>query len=266
MVPTVLTVAGTDSSGGAGVYTDQQAILAAGGHTVCAVTAVTAQRYDGVTSIWPVPGEIVAAQLAAVFSDGAVQAVKSGMLASVAAVEALSVALRSRELPYVLDPVLMSSSGSPLLEPAALPRMVRDLFPCATLITPNAEEARRLSGVTIRDADDAAAAGRRLLGSGVAAVLVTGGHLARDRGTDVLISARGARRFRGEWFEGEPVRGTGCAYSSAIAARLAGGFSLEPAIEAARAWLAEAVRDAVPLANGQRVLQGMAGEPHGGYR
>ena len=240
MVPTVLVVAGTDSSGGAGVYADQRAVIAAGGSIRCAVTAVTAQPHDAAASIWPVPSDIVSEQLRAAMAKR-VDAVKSGMLATAATVRTLAAALKRGRVPYVLDPVLESTRGDRLLEPAAVDVMQRELFPRATLITPNAAEAARLTGQPVRDSAEAEAAGRRLLERGCGAVLITGGHLAEDRGVDVLVTHGRTRRFSGAWHEVAEVRGTGCAYASAIAVRLTQAESLETAIAAARSWLGEQI-------------------------
>jgi len=232
MKPVALTIAGSDSSGGAGLQADLAAFAAGGCAGTTVVTAVTAQSPRGVRAWEPVSVELVRAQLATVLDDLAPAAAKTGMLATAQIVRAVAAELRSRPpLPLVCDPVAVSTSGHELLGAGGLDVIREELFPLATVITPNAAEAAALSGLAVSDPDEAVAAGERLLDAGARAVLVTGGHFAGARGTDVLVTADGARRFEAPALEGVDVHGTGCALSAAIAAALARGRPLEAAIE-----------------------------------
>jgi hydroxymethylpyrimidine/phosphomethylpyrimidine kinase len=244
----VLSIAGSDCSGGAGIQADLRTIEAAGAHAATVVTAITAQSARGVSCVQVLPREIVLAQLDAVLDDLPIAAVKSGMLGDADVVRTVAAALRARPpRPYVLDPVLAASDGTPLLSEGALAVLAAELFPLATVITPNALEAGRLSGRPVRTLPDAERAGRSLIEAGARAVLVTGGHLEQDRGTDLLVTASDSRPFRGEWIEGRPVHGTGCVQSAALAARLAAGASLVEAVAAARRFVAEVIRRGVEV-------------------
>lgn len=238
---TVLLIGGLDSSGGAGLLRDALAVAAFGGHPRLAATAVTAQSDLAVTAVHPVPPETVSAQIAAA---DPIAAVKIGMLGSARIAAAVARALP--DAPCVIDPVLCSSSGHPLLEPEGLPVLLSDLIPRARLVTPNLPELEVLAGHLGRpgNATQAIKAGA-LLQRGCGAVLVKGGHAAAT-GTceDRLYLADGAVRiFRGPRF-GHSLRGTGCHLASAIAAGLAAGMGLEPAIEAARRHLRARFRQA----------------------
>jgi hydroxymethylpyrimidine/phosphomethylpyrimidine kinase len=241
----VLSIAGSDGSGGAGIQADLKTIEAAGMHAATVVTAVTAQSTRGVLRVFVLPADVVRQQLDAVLSDLRIGAIKSGMLGDADVVRAVAAGLRAAaRRPYVLDPVLAASDGTPLLAADALGVLASELFPLATLVTPNAPEASRLSGVEVRTLADAERAGRRLLsgGSGPAAVLVTGGHLEDARGTDLLVTAQESIPFPGEWIDTPHTHGTGCVLSAAIAARLAAGMPLADAVGAARGFVSAAVR------------------------
>jgi hydroxymethylpyrimidine/phosphomethylpyrimidine kinase len=252
MRPTVLSVAGSDSSGGAGLQADLKAIEASGGYAATVVTAVTAQNTRGVVRSEPLGGSLVRDQLEAVFGDLHVRAVKSGMLGEAASVHELAAALRRhRAEHYVCDPVLRASSGHELLGTAAREAMVRELFPLAEVLTPNVEEAQRLTGVAVRSARDAEQAARKLLESGCGAVLVKGGHLAEQPGLDLLVDASGCTEFRGEFVQATHDHGTGCILASAVATHLALGRGLHDAVRRAKALVVEAVRHGLGLGGGR---------------
>lgn len=234
-----LTIAGSDSSGGAGIAVDLKTFAAFGLHGLAAITAVTAQTAQRVHAIHPVPAAHVETQIRAAFADYRVGAVKIGMLASAPIVRAVSRALRAAApRPIVLDPVLASSSGTSLLTVAGLRVLREDLLPIATLLTPNLPEAEILLGRRIVDAVQAACDLRAL---GARAVLLKGGHGRGRKVLDVLADARGVMELRHPRL---PVRarGTGCALASAIAAGLACGRTLREAIADAEAFVQRALR------------------------
>jgi hydroxymethylpyrimidine/phosphomethylpyrimidine kinase len=251
MIPVVLTIAGSDSSAGAGIQADLKAISANGGYGASVITAVTAQSTRGVTAAVELDLDLIRAQADAVFGDLRVAAVKTGMLASAAVIETVAKILRGHRPPhYVLDPVMVSKTGFPLLRPEAVGALREVLLPLATLLTPNVHEARALTGLPVRTPAEAEAAGRQLLATGAGAVLVKGGHLEEDPATDVLVTASGVRLFPGEHLDARHTHGTGCTYSAAIATQLAHGRSLEEAIARAKAYVTEAIRAGLPIGQG----------------
>ena len=251
MIPIVLTIAGSDSSAGAGIQADLKAIAANGGYGACVITAVTAQSTRGVTAAAELDLDLIRAQADAVFGDLKVAAVKTGMLASAAVIETVAKVLRDWRPPhYVLDPVMVSKTGFALLRPEAVAALGEALLPLATLVTPNVHEAQALTGTRIRTLAEAEEAGRRLVAAGAPAVLVKGGHLEERPATDVLVTPTGVRIFSGEHVDARHTHGTGCTYSAAIATQLAHGRSLEDAIVRAKAYVTEAIRAGLPVGQG----------------
>ncbi len=251
MIPVVLTIAGSDSSAGAGIQADLKAISANGGYGASAITAITAQNTRGVTAAAEVDLDLIRAQVDAVFEDLQVAAVKTGMLASASVIQTVAKALRDHRPPhYVLDPVMISKTGFPLLHPEAISALSALLLPLATLVTPNAHEAQALTGREVRTLAEAEAAGRLLVAAGARAVLVKGGHLEERLATDVLVTPEGVRIFPGERVEARHTHGTGCTYSAAIATQLAHGRALEDAIARAKAYVTEAIRAGLPIGQG----------------
>jgi hydroxymethylpyrimidine/phosphomethylpyrimidine kinase len=251
MIPIVLTIAGSDSSAGAGIQADLKAIAANGGYGACVITAVTAQSTRGVTAAAELDLDLIRAQADAVFGDLKVAAVKTGMLASAAVIETVAKVLRDWRPPhYVLDPVMVSKTGFALLRPEAVAALREALLPLATLVTPNVHEAQVLTGTRIRTLAEAEEAGRRLVAAGAPAVLVKGGHLEERPATDVLVTPTGVRIFSGEHVDARHTHGTGCTYSAAIATQLAHGRSLEDAIVRAKAYVTEAIRAGLPVGQG----------------
>ena len=251
MIPIVLTIAGSDSSAGAGIQADLKAISANGGYGASVITAITAQNTRGVTAATELDLDLIRAQADAVFGDLRVSAVKTGMLASAAVIETVAKALRDHRPPhFVLDPVMVSKTGFPLLRPDAVGALRDTLLPMATLLTPNVHEARALTGLPVRTPAEAEAAGRQLLAAGAGAVLVKGGHLEESPATDVLVTAQGVRVFPGEHLDARHTHGTGCTYSAAIATQLAHGRPLEDAIGRAKAYVTEAIRAGLPIGGG----------------
>jgi len=235
--PNVLAIAGSDSGGCAGIQADLKTFAAFGVHGLSVITGVTAQNSARVAAIHRVPAGHVAAQLAAIFSDFDVAAIKIGMLASTATLNAVVDLLRARHARnVVVDPVLVSSSGAALFPPRALGRLRRELFPLTDLLTPNVPEAEAILGRRIVRGEDLPNAARDLLNTGARAVLLKGGHLRGDAVHDVLVDAHSTWRFTHERLP-RAVRGTGCTLSSAIACGLAEAMALHRAAARAEDYL-----------------------------
>lgn len=239
----ILTVAGSDSGGGAGIQADLKTITMLGEYGASVITAVTAQNTVGVRGVYEVPPEGIAAQLDAVCQDIPFQAVKTGMLASVAVTELVSEKLRQYRLPnVVVDPVMVATSGDRLLQDRAVETLCARLLSCATLATPNLREMERLSGMELHTLADMRRAGEWLRReTGCANVLVKGGHLEGEA-TDVLCLADGCSvTFAEPRVETENTHGTGCTLSAALAVFLARGYTVEDAVGAAKAYLTKAL-------------------------
>jgi hydroxymethylpyrimidine/phosphomethylpyrimidine kinase len=241
--PVALTIAGSDSSGGAGIQADLKTFAALGVFGASAITALTAQNTKGVTGIHPVPPEFVTAQIDAVFSDLDVGTVKIGMVAQRASVDAIAAALR-RWAPrhVVLDPVMVATSGNRLLAPDVVEALRTELIPLASVITPNLPEAAALlnESVAKREAD-IASQGQRLLAFGCRAVLIKGGHGQGPESIDYLVSEKGTIVLAAPRVATQNTHGTGCSLASAIAAGLAKGEGLELAVRNAKTWISAAI-------------------------
>src|SRR4051795_9803944 len=239
-VPAVLSIAGSDSGGGAGIQADLKAFARCGVHGMTAIAALTAQNTVGVTGVHTVPAEFIVEQVRAVVEDIGVDAVKIGMLGTAETVEAVARALELLEdgVPVVIDPVMVAESGAVLLDDAARRAMIELLLPVATVITPNLPEARVLAG---EDTPDAEALARALHALGPANVVVTGGH--REQATDVFFDGATIELIAGERHSDGAAHGSGCTHSSALAAYLALGYSPIEAARAAKRIAGEAVRD-----------------------
>ena len=240
---TCLTIAGSDSSGGAGIQADLKTMSALGVYGATAITAITAQNTTGVTAIMPVTPEVVLAQIAAVASDIRPDAVKIGMLFSRPIIEAVAQGIESHRLSrIVLDPVMISTSGSRLLETDAIDAMLSRLFPIADVITPNRYEAEYLAGMKISTPADVAAAADAILRRGAKAVLIKGGHFDGSSMTDYLFSrSHEPRLFSSPKITTSNTHGTGCTLSSAIASHLALGHTLPEAVTLAKEYLSHAL-------------------------
>lgn len=254
-VAKALTIAGSDSGGGAGIQADLKTFAAFEVFGMSAVTAVTAQNSLGVLGVLDLPSEFVARQIDAVLDDFGADAVKTGMLATTAIVGAVAGRLRAhRGAPLVVDPVMIASSGDPLLQPAARATLVRELLPLATLVTPNLHEAAVLADMAVDSESDMVEAARRIAALGPRQVLVKGGHL-KDAATDVLWDGRTLTRFPAPRVEGPATHGTGCTYSAAITAGLARGRALIDAIAEAKAYATRAIRGAIQAGRGAAALR-----------
>lgn len=253
---TALTIAGSDSGGGAGIQADLKTFAAHGVFGTSAITALTAQNTVAVTGVHLTPPEFVVQQIDAVVTDLGCDAVKTGMLATAAIVEAVAAAIVRHGLPnVVVDPVMVAKSGDHLLAVEAVDAVRRAMLPVARVVTPNIPEAEVLTGLTIRSLDDAITAGHALRGLGARAVVVKGGHLDRDDIVDVLVDETGrVVPMAGPRIAGVHTHGTGCTFAAATTARLALGDDLETAARAAQAYVREAMRAGVPLGAGHRPL------------
>jgi hydroxymethylpyrimidine/phosphomethylpyrimidine kinase len=237
-VPVCLSIAGSDSGGGAGIQADLKAFARCGVHGTTAITALTAQNTVGVEMVTPVPPEMIVAQVRAVASDLGIDAVKVGMLGDETTIDAVLEGLKLvGDAPVVVDPVMIASSGAMLLEPAAKAALIERVLPRARVITPNIPEARALSG--LGEGASARELGEALLAQGPGAVIVTGGH-AED-GADLLVDADGAISIDGPRYADGASHGSGCTHSSALAAFLARGEELADAARWAREVASEAV-------------------------
>jgi hydroxymethylpyrimidine kinase/phosphomethylpyrimidine kinase len=250
-VARLLTIAGSDSGGGAGIQADLKTFAAHGAFGMSVITAVTAQSTVGVTAVHPIPAEVVAAQLRAVLSDLGADAIKIGMLGGPEVVAAVSEGLTAaRGIPIVLDPVMVAKSGATLLAADAVQAVVDRLLSLATLVTPNLPEAARLTGLPLGDEASRVAAGHRLVESGCAA-LVKGGHATGDTVVDLLVLPGGeVHRYTHPRQQTRSTHGTGCTLSSAIAARLARGEALPIAVGHAIEYLQAAIASAPALGRG----------------
>jgi hydroxymethylpyrimidine/phosphomethylpyrimidine kinase len=241
VIPRCLTIAGSDSGGGAGIQADLKAFARAGCYGTTAVVALTAQSTVGVSTIHEVPPEFVRAQIDAVLDDIGADAAKTGMLFSAAVVEEVASCLAGRPFPIVVDPVMISTSGARLLREDAVEALVASLFPLATVVTPNLPEACALAGLPYRDDADRRALAEAIHGLGAAAVIVTGGH--GDDPVDWLFDGQRHVAIQVERFAGAATHGSGCTHSATLTALLARGDSLEDAAHEAAVTASEAVRN-----------------------
>ena len=257
---TALTIAGSDSGGGAGIQADLKTFAALGVYGTSAITAVTAQNTHGVTAWEPVSTELVIAQIEAVADDLPPAAVKTGMLATAAIVEAVAAAIEALDLPnLVVDPVMVAKGGDRLLREDAVAAVKAHLLRIAKVVTPNLPEAEVLAGVRITSLDDMRSAARRIRAMGPRVVVVKGGHLAADPDgspdiVDVVCTPDGEFDLRGPRIETAHTHGTGCTFAAAIAAHLARGAGVEDALRGARAYLEGAIRHAPGLGGGHGPL------------
>ena len=252
-LPIVLSIAGSDSGGGAGIQADLKSISANHAYGASVITALTAQNTLGVSAIHGVPIDFITAQMDAVFSDLDVRAVKIGMLATVETIECVAAGLRKWNAKnIVVDPVMVTTSGDPLIADNAVDTLRSELFALADLVTPNLHEAARLShGKLAANRNEMRGQGRGILVSGAKAVLVKGGHAPQgedmEQSSDLLITIQGEEWFTAKRVDTQNTHGTGCCLSSGIAANLARGMELNEAVGAAKRWLTGAISGADQL-------------------
>ncbi len=265
-IPRVLIIAGSDSSGGAGIQADIKTCAAFGVYSAAAITAVTAQNTLGVQQVELMPPGLVRAQIRSVLSDIGADIIKIGMLGSAEIIDVVSEEIDEAEAFIILDPVMVATSGDKLLEDKAIKALKDKLLPLADLITPNVPEAEILTGLKIADVDDLSKAGEALLGMGVYAALMKGGHLEGKSVVDVLVSEEGASVMSGPRIRTRHTHGTGCTLASAVAACMALGAPLDEAVISAREFVFQAIKTAPGLGAGNGPLNhGLAmGEAEGG--
>lgn len=243
----VLIIAGSDSSGGAGIQADIKTVTALGGYAMTAITALTAQNTKGVSGIFDVPADFVAAQISSVLSDIGVDAIKLGMLHRADIIEAVRKAIDDAAVavPVIVDPVMVAKGGASLLEHEAIWALKQRLIPIATVLTPNIPEAEVITGMTITNDEDAARAATMLATFGPKAVLLKGGHMEGPTITDRLLHGENTVEvFESPRIPGPHTHGTGCTLASAIAAGLAQGLDVRAAVVRARRFVQEAIRSA----------------------
>ena len=243
MTAIALTIAGSDSSGGAGIQADLKTFTALGVYGASAITAITAQNTQGVQSVLTLPPDIIAAQMTSIASDLAVGAIKTGMLGDRITVETVAGGLRQfANVPLVVDPVMVATSGDVLLAPDAIDAVRTRLFPLADIVTPNLREAARLLETSVAASlDEMEGQGRRLLALGAKAVLIKGGHGDGPEAIDILVFEAGSLRFSAPRIATQNTHGTGCTLAAAIAARLSLGDSIADAVNTAKRFVWQAI-------------------------
>lgn len=253
----VLICAGSDSGGGAGIQADIKAVTALDGYAATAITALTAQNTLGVQDVHPVPPDFIRLQIRLVLEDIGADAIKTGMLADSATIDAVCdaiVAHGGQGVPLVADPVMVAKGGHPLLAAEAVETLKRRLLPLATVITPNLPEAEALTGLSIRDHADMRRAAEMMLTLGVPAVLLKGGHMPGETVVDLLATPEGVEAFEGLRIDSSSTHGTGCTLASAIAAGLAAGLPLREAVRRGRAYVRAAMASAPGYGRGHGPL------------
>jgi hydroxymethylpyrimidine/phosphomethylpyrimidine kinase len=254
----VLTIAGSDSGGGAGIQADLKTFCAFGVFGASAVTALTAQNTLGVRAIADVEASFVKAQIEAVAEDFAIAAAKTGMLARQSVIETVAESLRALALAHlVVDPVSVAAGGDVLLEPAAISAMRELMLPLAAVITPNAREAEIITGTAVTDLRTMRAAAEKLVVMGARAALVKGGRLGGDESIDVLCDGRSTREYRAQRVAIRRTHGAGCTLSAALAASLALGLDLDTAVDVAKSYASTALETAVNIGHGATPLNHM---------
>ena len=259
MLPRVLTIAGSDSGGGAGIQADLKTFTVFRTYGMSAITALTAQNTRGVSGIFPVSPEFVRAQIDAVATDIGIDAAKTGMLANRAVMAAVVGAVRAhRIVPLVVDPVMVAQSGARLLEDDARAALLADLLPLATVVTPNAPEAAALLDMRVANVADLRAAAERLVACGAAAALVKGGHLRGDESIDVLYDGAVFHELRAPRIASPHTHGTGCMTAAALTACLARGMSLVEAAREAKRFVTTAIAHGLALGGGHGPANALA--------
>ena len=250
-MPSVLTIAGSDSGAGAGIQADLKTFAALGVYGTSAITAVTAQNTLGVTAVHELPPEVVAAQIDAVVSDIRPDAVKTGMLAGAPIIEVVARKVKEHALPnLVVDPVMVAESGDSLLRGDAVVALRDLLLPLADVVTPNLPEASVLTDHDVASEADRRLAAREIVALGARAVVIKGGHLEGDTAVDLLYDGRRFREYTVPRIQTSGTHGTGCTFASAIAAFLARGEPLPEAVGRAKEYLTEALRHSYPIGQG----------------
>lgn len=253
-VPTAMTIAGSDSGGGAGIQADLKTFAAHGVYGTCAVTAITAQNTLHVTSVHETPPDVVSAQIEAIVSDIGVDVTKTGMLASHSIIHAVATCIRGYHLsPLVVDPVMVSKGGESLLREDSVAALIKHLIPLATVVTPNAPEAEAITHLPVTSATQAKEAAKAIADMGVQWVLIKGGHFS-SAAVDTLYNGKEFYEFTHERIHTNSTHGTGCTLASAIAAGLANGLAVPDAVDNAKQYVTTAIKKAFKLGQGHGPL------------
>ena len=254
-IPRVLTIAGSDSGGGAGIEADLKTFTALGVYGMAAITSVTAQNTVGVTGVHDLPPAFVAEQIDAVARDIGIDAAKTGMLSNAGIIEAVADRVAAHGIErLVVDPVMVAKSGDALLHESALDALIRRILPLAFMVTPNIPETETLAGMKVVRIDEIHEAARRIHGLGARYVLIKGGHIEGDAATDYLFDGTAFEEFTAARIPTKNTHGTGCTYSAAIAAFLAKGHAAPEAVQRAKAYLTGAIRHGFALGKGHGPL------------
>lgn len=252
---TAMTIAGSDSGGGAGIQADLKTFAALGVYGTSAITAITAQNTLGVTSIHEVPTDLIADQIQTIISDIGADAVKTGMLSSSAIIDRVAQELRRHAVTrLVVDPVMVAKGGDRLLREDAVDALRTKLLPLASVITPNVPEAEALTGIAVRTPEDVSEAARRIVAMGANSVVIKGGHLSDRDAVDTFYDGQTLRHLRSQRIDTKNTHGTGCTLASAIAAGLAKGLDMEKAVTQAKAYVTEAIRTNLEVGQGHGPL------------
>ncbi|MEM5809256.1 MAG: bifunctional hydroxymethylpyrimidine kinase/phosphomethylpyrimidine kinase [Candidatus Aenigmatarchaeota archaeon] len=258
MIPKALTVAGSDSSGGAGIQADLKTFTVLGVYGMSAITSITVQNTLGVYGVVDIPPEVVYEQIKVVVEDIGVDACKTGMLSNEEIIKAVARAIKDTKIEkLVVDPVMRAKSGDPLLKQSARETLIREILPLALLVTPNIPEAEELCGFEIKSLEDMERACKKILSYGPSAVVVKGGHMEGEESVDVLYDGQSFEYLRGRFIKTKNTHGTGCTFSSAITAHLAKGHSLKEAVMMAKEYIQKAIENSLPLGKGHGPLNHM---------
>ncbi len=250
-IPSALTIAGSDSGGGAGIEADLKTFAALGVHGMAAITSITAQNTYEVRAIYDLPPEMVVTQIEAVADDIGVDAAKTGMLSNSEIIKAVASTVKKYGFPLVVDPVMIAKSGASLLRPEAVETLVKYIIPLATVVTPNRMEAEKLSGIKIKTIEDAKRAAKHIAEElGAKAVIVKGGHILDIESIDVLYYNGVFKEFRAQRIENGCTHGTGCSFSAAIAAEIAKGKPIEEAVRVAKEFITLAIKYGLKIGKG----------------
>ncbi len=253
--PIAMTIAGSDSGGGAGIQADLKTFAALGVYGTSALTAVTAQNTLGVAAIHEVPTDVIAAQIDVILSDIGADAVKTGMLSSLVIIETVAQKLQRHGVArLVVDPVMVAKGGDRLLQEDAVEALKTRLLPLATVVTPNLPEAEVLTGITIRNTEDVRNAAKAMVNMGAKSVVVKGGHMTGHEALDIFYDGKEFREFSAPRIDTKNTHGTGCTFASAIAAGLAKGLLLVEAIAQAKTYVTEAIRANLDIGSGHGPL------------
>ncbi len=257
-IPVAITIAGSDSGGGAGIQADLKTFAALGVHGTTAITSITAQNTSSVVAVEDVKPDMIEKQIRAVVDDMGVDAGKTGMLHTEEIIKAVASEVARHSFPLVVDPVMISKSGAALLKAEAMDALRDQILPRATIVTPNRFEAEKLADMKIRTLDDSKMAAKKIAGMGPKAVVVKGGHLDQEAAVDVLYHEDGFKLFSSPRFDDRTTHGTGCSFSAAIAAELAKGESIAKGVENAKRFVSLAIRFGLNIGKGYGPVNPMA--------